>query len=117
MSQKTKTSKAKRGAAKKPQKTKLLRQIRSIEKRADRLRETFEHEDAVESYTEALKLAKVNPGLIDVESEYELLARRVACYRRLGDSVAGPKRPSRHDQAGQANGRHQAGDRRTKYSG
>ena len=55
------------------------------------MRETLEHEDAVESYTEALKLAKVNPGLIDVESEYELLARRVACYRRLGDSVAGPK--------------------------
>ena len=60
MSKNTKTTKTKKSGAKKPQKTNLLKQLRSIEKRADGLRETFEYEEAVESYTEyALDSLKV----------------------------------------------------------
>jgi len=62
----------------------LLQSIRKLSLAADTARRAYRNEAAVQSYALALELASQNPGTIDAQTEFDLLAGREACLGLLG---------------------------------
>jgi signal transduction histidine kinase/tetratricopeptide (TPR) repeat protein len=62
----------------------VLQSIDKFKLAADRARQVYANETAIEYYNLALILVHQNPGIIDEQSEYDLLAGREACYGLLG---------------------------------
>lgn len=51
---------------------------------ADLARQSYDNEAAIRYYTLALDLVHAHPGMVDAQTEYDLLAGRETCYGLLG---------------------------------
>jgi len=62
----------------------ISQSIHKFKLAGDTARQAYKNETAIEAYNLALELAYQNPGVIDAQTEFDLLAGRETCYGLLG---------------------------------
>lgn len=62
--------------------------LRYLRLAGDKARQSYANDSAIRHYTRALALVSERPGLVNLDTQFELLAGREECYGLLGDRRA-----------------------------